>query len=360
MALLLTAACVWLLNGLHSAPDDGPSNRDLMKCILPLIPRRGTREIFFAYGIALDDDNDAEVIQELPGSPHGLVFFHRIRVGHTYPVPRADGRFAGTLQPTSYTHLFGVSREEIGEFYFTRAPAQRSEPTIRSNNKTRRTKQYVQQDDGPPARLFNLEDRGVHLHPLPQDDGSDIEMEEQLVDEVGNDVDAALTSLWTQFIQDVTQKVPNRKRADEDSYCKLTEEIQNNPDEKLYKNLRLSDFFNDCQWRPASSVEWNRTFDNLFPLETKPLTVQNYYSTRYYPMWENVKKKAADEQGSIDLIRKALQSRFNELTWFPSAQNDKIWVSKLARYPRYFKFVNHGKPAPWVFVRKGKALWDED
>ena len=53
-------------------------------------------------------------------------------------------------------------------------------------------------------------------------------MKEEEMDEVGNDVDAALTLLWKQFIQDVTQKVPNRKSMDDNSYCKLTEEIQAN------------------------------------------------------------------------------------------------------------------------------------
>jgi hypothetical protein len=147
------------------------------------------------------------------------------------------------------------------------------------------------------------------------------------------DVDAAVTSLWKQFIQDVTQKVPNRKSVDEDSYCKLTEEIQANPDEKLYKNLHLSNFFNDCQWRLASGAEWEKTFNHLFPVQTKPLSVQNYHSTRYYPMWENIKTKAVENR-SIDAIHTALKSRFDQLAWFPAAQSDKIWVSKSTRYPR--------------------------
>ena len=327
-----------------------------MKCVLPLIPRRGTRDIFFAYGTALDDNADEEATEELPGIPHGLVFFHSLRVGQAFPVQQVDGRMAGNLRPTSYPYLFGVNQEEIGEFYFKHAPVQRSDPPVRSDNRTRRTK-HIHQDENPP-RLFNLERRGVRLHPLPQDDGSDLEMDEQLPDKVGNDIDAVLTSLWQQLIQDVTQKVPNRKSMDEDSYCKLTEEIQANPNEGLYKNLRLSDFFNDCQWRLASGAEWDRTFNHLFPLETKAQTVQNYYSTRYYPLWETIKKKAL-EKGSIDAIQIALKSRFNELAWFPAAQSDKIWVSKSTRYPRYQKFILHGKPAPWVLV-KGKPEWDED
>ena len=154
--------------------------------------------------------------------------------------------------------------------------------------------------------------KGVHLHQLPQDDGSDIEMEEEEMDKVGNDVDAALTLLWKQFIQDVMQKVPNRKSMDDTSYCKLTEEIQANPSDSLYKNICLSDFFNDCQWRLASGAEWSRTFSHLFPLETKSISVQNYYTTRYYPMWEKIKEKAVEE-GLMNAILSALKSKFDEL-----------------------------------------------
>jgi len=328
-----------------------------MKCILPLVSRRGVQDIFFAYGTAIDDEADEEVVQELPGIPHGLVFFHGLRVGPSYPVPRADGKLARPLRPDSYKYHFGVTYEEIGEFYFKRPSAPRSAPPIRSNNKTRRTRLYVQQDDEPPARLFNLEDKGVRLHDLPQDDGSDIEMEEEAVDEVGNDVDAALTSLWKQFIQDVTQKVPNRRSMDDDSYCKLTEEIQANPNDSLYKNICLSDFFNDCQWRLASGAEWNRTFCHLFPVETKPTSVQNYYSTRYYPIWETIKEKAGKE--GLNAILSALKSKFDELAWFPASQSDKIWVSKSTRYPRYEKFIHNGKPAPWVLVRR-MPKWEDN
>ena len=35
-SLMLTAACVWLLNGLHARPEDGPAARRLMDAALPL------------------------------------------------------------------------------------------------------------------------------------------------------------------------------------------------------------------------------------------------------------------------------------------------------------------------------------
>jgi hypothetical protein len=34
--LLLTTACVWLINGLHAHPEDGPAARCLMDSVLPV------------------------------------------------------------------------------------------------------------------------------------------------------------------------------------------------------------------------------------------------------------------------------------------------------------------------------------
>ena len=82
-ALLLTAGCAWLLNGLHSAPDNRPASRNLMDCVLPEVDRRGADEMFLAYGRAVDDDDDGADTNDgydervtLPANPHGLVFLH--------------------------------------------------------------------------------------------------------------------------------------------------------------------------------------------------------------------------------------------------------------------------------------------
>ena len=46
--------------------------------------------------------------------------------------------------------------------------------------------------------------------------------------------------------------VPNRKSAHQSGYCNLWAEDQKTGGDRLYKNLCLSDFFNDCQWRVES------------------------------------------------------------------------------------------------------------
>ena len=224
-ALLLTAGCVWLLNGLHSAPDNGPANRELMDCVLPYVERHSVSDVFLAHGseddrdtIIIDSDDDEDCTA---ANPYGLVFFHSLRVGPDYPVPRLDST-PRTLSDRSFRYFFKLSFSDVGEEYFRRAPIQLLEPGMRSNNRTRLTRPYIQEDDTPLPELFDV---GVQLPPLPRDPGSDIESDgsEQ---EVEDDSDTALTKLWLQFIRDVTQKCSNKKAGDQNGYCKLPIKVE--------------------------------------------------------------------------------------------------------------------------------------
>lgn len=347
-ALLLTAGLVWLVNGLHSAPDNRAASRKLMDCILPEVERDGANDMFLAYGRATDegDDESFEGRLTLPGSPHGLVFLNSLRLGQRHPVPRLD--HGKTLAPRSFRFLFGIEFDEIDEGFFRSTRARRTTAPLRSNNRTQRTKRYVREDDESPERLFHLRVGGVELEGRVRDDGSDNDGEEEGGAEVV-DVDKALTDLWHQFIQDVSQKVANRKGADEDGYCKISSADRAESGEGLYKNLRLSDFFNDCQWRVGNEDEWDAVFDHLFPLDGSGAKNQNYKPSIYYGKWQDIRNRAADKK-SREAIRKALKSRFSKLLWFPCAQSDRIWPTRTYK-TKFKKFANVGQPAPWVLCR---------
>ena len=349
-ALLLTAGCVWLLNGLHSAPDNGPASRNLMDCILPEIYRRGADEMLLAYGRAVDDANDEMDDDDydgrfyLPGNPYGLVFLNSLRIGQRHPVPRLQKN--KSLSDRSFEFLFGIAFRDIDESFF-RSSSIHSGPLNRSRNRVRRTERYVPDDDAPEANLFNVETRGVQLLPRARDEGSDLEdQDEDTEDEEG--IDAQLTNLWRQFIKDVLQTVPNRSRGDEDGYCRLDAE-ERVVGEDLFKNLCLSDFFNDCQWRVGDQGEWDTVFDHLFPVKDKARRVQNYNASHYYSKWQDIRRRA--EKRSLDTIRKALKTKFKTLLWFPFAQADRIWPTKTTSN-RFKKFLAVNKPAPWVICRR--------
>jgi hypothetical protein len=331
-----------------------------MDCILPLIDRLNADETFFAYGKAIDDEDgeddvDYEGRQTLPGSPYGLTFFHGLRLKpDSVPKLRSGTR----LSASAFNFFFDIEFEDIREGFFRSGNAARS--GLRSRNKVQRTRRYVAQPGSGPETLFHLRVRGVQLRAPDREEESDQdpereeEEEDEDVDMDETDVDRQLTKLWRQFIVDVTEKVPNRKRADEDGYCCLLPSERQAATDGYYQNLRLSDFFNDCQWRVGSESEWDAVFNHLFPLEEKRGKVQNYRSMRYYDMWQKIKEGAGSREAALT-IQRALKSKFSTLLWFPSAQADRIWPT--APNPsRYKKFVEPRKPGPWVICRK-RPTW---
>jgi hypothetical protein len=330
-----------------------------MGCVLPQVDVRGADTTFFAYGRAIDedddDDDDYDGKTTLPASPYGLTFFHGLRIGPQYPVPRFKAGTALSLR--AFHFFFGIEFEDIQENFFRPGHVNRPQP-IRSKNKVRQTQRYVPNDDAPSAPLFHLRAGGVQLLPATREERSDSEMEEdQSEDEVGRDeinVDGQLTKLWRQFIVDVTEKVPNRKRADEDGYCVLSATERRSATDAIYQSLRLSDFFNDCQWKVGKEDEWDATFDHLFPLQEKRGKVQNYGTTLYYNMWQKIKDRSPDQE-TVVAIRRALKSKFDMLLWFPCAQADRIWPTA-SNVSRFKKFVDPRGPAPWVLCRR-RPTW---
>ena len=325
-----------------------------MDCVLPEVDRRGADEMYLAYGRAVDEDDDDgyEERATLPSNPHGLVFFHSLRVGQRHPVPRL--RSGNVLSDKSFRYFFGVDIDEIDDSYFrTAARVERPGPILRSNNRTQRTRRY--QGDATPRKLFHLGARGFKLQAVVVDDGSDLEHDGNDTDGVSGDdlkdIDMELTKLWLQFIPDITQKVSNRRGGD--GYCNLSAEERRLATEGIYKNLHLSDFFNDCQWKVARGSEWENVFDNLFPFEDRLGKTQNYKSTLYYRRWKVIRDRA--DESTLEAIRRALKSRFDTLLWFPCAHGERIWITT-SNATGYSKFINHGQPAPRV-ICKNEPSW---
>lgn len=165
-----------------------------------------------------------------------------------------------------------------------------------------------------------------------------------MLEENLKDIDTELTKLWLQFIPDITQKVPNRRGGDQDGYCNLSAEEQRAATEGIYKNLGLSNFFNDCQWKVAHGSEWENVFNGLFPLEDKFGKTQNYKLTLYYSRWRVIRGRADEE--TLEAIQRALKST---LLWFLCAKGERIWITTSSA-TGYKKFINHGQPAHGSFA----------
>jgi hypothetical protein len=122
-ALGLTAGCVWLVNALHARPEDGPSNRELMRTVLPLAAVEDINDIAMAYapgyaseGQLNDASSDIEMEELLiPYHPYGAIFFRRLQLKGDVPRLRQGGP---VLSERAFRHLFKKTRDEILHTYF--------------------------------------------------------------------------------------------------------------------------------------------------------------------------------------------------------------------------------------------------
>ena len=114
-ALLLTAACVWLLNALDRRPEDGPSLKSLMGAVLPLTHEDDHLLLAHSHCGLGDDqpDNEFELNTGAPHYPYGVIFLRRIVFGQDNFAPRmicGGGRF---ISKNAVLYLFGESEEDL-------------------------------------------------------------------------------------------------------------------------------------------------------------------------------------------------------------------------------------------------------
>ncbi|KAF9470974.1 hypothetical protein BDN70DRAFT_939291 [Pholiota conissans] len=408
-ALLLTAAAPWFLNGLHSAPDNGPSSRDLMGKILPLVDRVDADVQTLAYPIGTrariqleedDEDDEVEIIYDstkpeednlsvhsmlsgddepmprqapnrnsrpdkVPYNPYGIVFLREIRCTENIAVPRFSDMRIPMITTKTFRYIFGIEREDVQNEFFKVQLVVPPNPD-RVPNKVRRTTRREARDD-EPDKIFNLSMKGYHLPPPVQDNGSDEDDSDDNEDndeQLDIDIDKMLTNLWRQFLVDVTKKVPNRSKALDSSYCVLNMLQREEVNDETYRNLRLREYFNDCQFRVASKNGWTDAFNKLWPSQGKKLVgkkIQNYDSMDYYISWNNLIRKDEniddpEDPIPIEPMRDALRKRFNKLKWVPNAQNDRIWYT--TRKPSFMRFpeCDPDGPAPRILIKWGEKV----
>lgn len=368
-ALLLTAACVWLVNALHARPDDGPSSRDLMKAVLPLTNTSDDRILAHARRRAQVDDgdgddgsesNDQEFDVGTPCYQNGAIFIRRIMVGpaEDIPVPRMrspkGNRGGPFIAPSTFQYFFKVSEEEICHIYgipgFKPSDPKSSK---RPSNRTKCTPTYAAKPGSSEPFLFDLAERGYRLPPPVVDNGSDNEVDPGDRGFGSGNINQDVTKLWRQFLVDMINKAPNPADSSLDSYCKLTPKERLEVQESFYQNMDLSQVWNACHWREAEDSVWDRAFRHLFPPIGHKIRnkVQNYYQCQYYRNWKFILDKANPE--SAKAIRQSLKNRVLGLGWLPDASQDKMWPTKgLPRFTRYPqgsegaapRIILHGKP----------------
>lgn len=216
-SLLLTAACVWLLNGLHARPEDGPASRDLMDAALPIIEASDAIDLHLAYRATIHPDNHKRIAY----IPFGCVFFRRMIVGD---VPRL--RLSGPILPAkSFKFWFkGLDKDQVQAKYQNAGFVDRNIVALtRFTTNKQRPVPYINMTGAAEPDLFNLAEQGVALAPPTFDDASDVEDRPSTPDAEPQGIDAQISQLWRQFVVDVTSKSPNPRGSANSSYLKLDE-----------------------------------------------------------------------------------------------------------------------------------------
>lgn len=372
-ALLLTAACTWMLNGIHATPDTGASSRDLMNAILPHIQRAGADEDNLAYGAPISDDDEFlmdtdEPDQDdqddqppqrqrrltavsLPGFPRGMLFLRSIRFGDDDIVPcfsRSGEAGARLLTPASFLFFFGVTPDDLQYALLRSGLVAPSNPSL-IQNKTKCTTPWYNWSQEPAGNaIFSLARRGFSLPSAEHGLGSDSEGDDEFEDV--EDIDDKTTNIWRQFLLDVTPRPSNSKLGGTPSHCKLNEEERSMVTEETYKNPWLSAYFHDCQWKLAQGGEWGHIFDNFFPKRgvTKPPTTQNYPTAQYFVRWCQIRNRADDE--TCEQMRRRLRARFDLLYWMPYAQTECIWHTEFSTRFTKSSGIERSVASPQVLI----------
>ena len=385
-ALLLTAACAWVLNGIHSTPDMGASSRDLMNAILPHVDREGADVNILAYGTPVDeyedisendseDDDDGPLAKRrrdaltLPAIPWGLLFHRDIRLGPSHPVPRfvEEGDF---ISDKTFTFFFKVAPKNISNLIVDATLCAPVHPA-RITNKRKRTTTFVPLDK--QRALFKLRNKGLALRPRDHDSGSDIELSSDSDSDDDSEferarqrqrlnrlpanptIDEELTFLWRQFLLDLTSVSPNMKGSANPSYCKLTTSQRLLVNESTYRNERLSDYFIDVQWKIVESKKWDSNFEYFFPNFDYQLSpkAQGWKQCQYFLKWQSMMQRTDNK--TIEFMRAAMKRRFDTLYWVPRAEKERPWSTK--RVQTFEKPIPNTNAAPQVFVRDFGPEW---
>lgn len=373
-ALALTAACVWLLNGLHARPEDGPAARRLMDAALPLSEAERLNTDVLAYNTFRraswqEDEDDAEENRvsrtRVPYIPYGCVFFRRIMIGEFVPRLHIGGTI---LSESAFKFWFdGMTIEQVEAMYQKSGIIPISALAGRRPTNKGRMPIYTNSTGVPEPTLFDLQSQGHMLPPPAQDNGSDIEVRSSPEpDGEPATIDTFLTQLWNQFIIDVIFKAPNPQGNTNPSYLKLTAAQRRDGKDDIFKNLTLSDLFTDVAYRNGSKDDWKRAFKWLFPQPGFKTTnaIQNYPSCPYYKTWTTFIENSHDSD-VVMASRQEIWKRVKTLSWIPDAQQDKMWPTKAAsgftRWPSSTGSSGKDRAAPRILL-KGNAVpvFDED
>ena len=317
-ALNLTAALVWLSNGLNSRPDDDQYGRDIMitSCITA-----GNRD----HGIFLIPPPAQGEPGELPVVRQGAIFLRHILLPPTSGVPRFS--YGMELNDATWIHFFHQTPDQLRLKALPPPyiPRRQLREAGRVPTQKRMSRPQEAQVDVPLPELANLR---FPLPPVPQDVAEDLPYEEQVeyFGEMADNLPLETTRLWQQFLSDLLQKCGNLRgvRADA-SHCRLSIRERQNITQEAIANTNLALIFRRVQYRTSTRQEWAAAFGHYFsPVDGKiSIQPQNFPNMLYWMRWAELKTLLPNQIGHV---RRQLRLLFNQLCWIPQPVSDRLWL----------------------------------
>lgn len=365
-SLVLTAACVWLANSLHSRPMDESAHRKLMDLCLPRELKANLNVNTIAYPTSLQDDANDETH---PCFLHGAIFLRKFYLPHRVVVPRL-GRLTERLSffsPVEFKFLFGMEEDDLKFKYDNKGFCRREDlpnPRERVSNKMKRTPIFYNwaEDGAAPANLFNLEAQGIELPQFSDaaSDGGQIDANDDNADPNEDDsLDKTLTTLWRQYLQDILMKIPNPNDITK-SYCRMTKTQRETNGHLVFGHQQnMAEIFKKCYWKKGTPRTLQTVFDKNFPPKGHLRVMdcsQGYEKTRYYPNWKSLVESMPDDDAKA--VRDAVKKKFDTLPWVPHSEEGKFWVAKTPKIKEKRILLPQGSTgsAPLILVR-GEIVW---
>lgn len=311
--LALVAGLVYLINSLHSRPEDDRAGRAIQKAVFPL-----TKDIRHPNILVPNRDLTRVAAKYPDGFPYALagsLFLTDIWLKPQ--TERIKFRESRIVPDTVFKRVFGCDFDEIGRKFFQsgavlRAVRRGYVPQRKGYTKKRR----VQADDNElPAQFEEFADIEV---PMDIDDAApeDITM-----------VGRTLETIWQQYASDIMQKVgnPRNRNLAVTSYSHLAQYNRQQLSIDDINTLDLNELFAQIQWRRASEEDWEKSFNILFPPKgyTPGYTMKHLPTCNYYNTYLELINQVEDAD-AVD-IRGALSAKSRTLAWIPAAISDRCW-----------------------------------
>lgn len=338
-ALTLTAGLVWLLNCLHSRPDDRQAARRIIDAVFPHSVNQGGANLPIYLG---EDGADYEVSKAY--APFGVLFLRDIQLPPGSPCPRM--RVGTVIDDRTCIAVFG---KDMGALSHEFNPAIKIH--IRPNRVGCRKSVTHGNHRADHTTLFPaLEAQAV---PGDVDDGSDAG--EFVVDMPNQSLNDLLTDLWHQSFADILQKASCPKgQGLLASYVRLTEGERVHVNLNWFKEFDLAPVLRCAYWKQATAAQWLTQFELHWPTRGAqlPPSTQGWSHCQYYSRWRALlTTMTAMQEGRL---RKQLWEMWKGLTWMPKVEPGRLWCySKWGvaeRLPLHMEAKTDKATAPHVFM----------